>query len=447
MAAPAQALAVWMNGIKVGEWAQAAGLDTFSYASSWLSDRQARSISRSLPLLPGNVPYSGAAVRNYFDNLLPDSDSVRRRLAMQHHVADTAALTLLTALGRDCVGALQLLPLDEIPEDLFTLRYEPLTEAGVAATLRRAVNLEQALVRDDDEPLRLSLAGMQEKTALLYRDGAWCRPHGSTPTTHILKLPMGVVNQGIDMTLSVENEWFCSRLLRELGFDVADCEIVQFEEMKALAVRRFDRRELQLADGTPWIARLPQEDFCQVLGKSSLQKYQEQGGPDVASIIGALSGSSRAAADQAAFYKAQIAFYLLGATDGHAKNFSIFNEAHDRYRMTPLYDVLSVFPALAANQVQPRKIKLAMGIQGSSMHYALRGPARIKARHFVDYAAALGAPADVPGLMQDLLEQLEPALSRVSADLPPAFPPAVSEAVIDNTRQQAKVLRKELAGL
>jgi serine/threonine protein kinase HipA of HipAB toxin-antitoxin module len=53
--------------------------------------------------------------------------------------------------------------------------------------------------------------------------GAWYRPHGATPTTHILKLPLGIVgNFRGDFADSVENEWLCVQLMREFGLPIAD---------------------------------------------------------------------------------------------------------------------------------------------------------------------------------------------------------------------------------
>jgi len=77
---------------------------------------------------------------------------------------------------------------------------------------------------------------------------------------HILKLPIGVSPQGIDLSTSVENEWLCAQIVREYGIPVAPCRIETFGERKTLVVERFDR---QLAADGAWWLRLPQEDFCQ----------------------------------------------------------------------------------------------------------------------------------------------------------------------------------------
>ena len=130
---------------------------------------------------------------------------------------------------------------------------------------------------DDSEDLRISLAGAQEKTALLWHNGGWMRPHGSTPTTHILKLPLGLVgHRKADLTASVENEWLCMNLLAEFGLPVAQTAILNFGTQKVLGVERFDRR---MHPSGKWIMRLPQEDFCQALGVPPHLKYESDGGP------------------------------------------------------------------------------------------------------------------------------------------------------------------------
>ena len=113
---------------------------------------------------------------------------------------------------------------------------------------------------DDEEDLRISLAGAQEKTALLWHQGQWMRPYGSTPTTHILKLPIGMVgHRQADFSTSVENKWLCMNLLAEFGLSVAKTQVLTFGSQKVLSVERFDR---QLHSSGEWLMRLPQEDFC-----------------------------------------------------------------------------------------------------------------------------------------------------------------------------------------
>ena len=238
-----QKLNIWMNGIPVGYWEITRQGERLRYFDDWLTDEQARPLSLSLPFLPGNAPYQGQIVTDYFDNLLPDNDAIRRRLAMRHQTGGIDPFQLLAKLGRDCVGAIQLLPEDEMPADVYEIRGEVLNTARIAQRLRNTTSAQALGQHDHDEDLRLSIAGAQEKTALLFHAGRWCRPLGATPTTHILKLPLGLIGHlQMDMQGSVENEWLCSRLMQRLGLETARCEILEFGKRKVLAVERFDRR-------------------------------------------------------------------------------------------------------------------------------------------------------------------------------------------------------------
>lgn len=184
---------------------------------------------------------------------------------------------MLNAIGRDCVGALQLLPENQEPVGFDTIEGVPLSDAGVEKHLLNAVAPTSVLGQhaDEDEEWRISIAGAHEKTALLWHKNSWMRPLGATPTTHILKLPLGQVGR-IDMSTSVENEWLCARILHAYGLPVASCEIANFGSQRVLVVERFDRR---LHSSDNWWMRLPQEDFCQALGVPPRNKYESDGGP------------------------------------------------------------------------------------------------------------------------------------------------------------------------
>jgi serine/threonine-protein kinase HipA len=62
-----------------------------------------------------------------------------------------------------------------------------------------------------------------------------------------------------------------------------------------------------------------------------------------------LKGSDTPEADQKTLFKAQIIFWMLGATDGHAKNFSIRLAPGGRFRLTPLYGIISTQPSQPAS--------------------------------------------------------------------------------------------------
>ena len=245
--------------------------------------------------------------------------------------------------------------------------------------------MQFAAALDADADLRISLAGAQEKTALLRWQGRWYKPRGSTPTTHIFKLPLGLVGgRRADFSTSVDNEWLCLRLLKAYGLDVADATIASFGKQRVLVVERFDRR---IAPDGRWLMRLPQEDFCQVEGVSPLKKYQSEGGPGLKALFTTLKQSMNAEQDMRTLLASQVLFWMLRAPDGHAKNFSVQILPGGRFRLTKLYDVMSAYPVLGdgPNQWSPFEIKLAMALLGKNRHYQMHN---IQRRHFNSTAPA-----------------------------------------------------------
>lgn len=435
----ARSLSVWSNGERVGTWTMPARGETqFLYDSAWRTSKLGRPLSLSLPYT-GDLPLRGALVRNYFDNLLPDSDAIRQRLASHYRLGSIEAFDMLQEIGRDCVGAVQLLREDEAPVDVRriegTVMAEEDVEQHLIALMRPGVPGRDL----DAEALRISLAGAQEKTALLWHKGAWMRPHGSTPTTHILKLPLGLVGQRkADLSASVENEWLCMNLLAEFGVPVARTAILQFGSQKVLGVERFDRK--YHPSGT-WIMRLPQEDFCQALGVPPHLKYESDGGPGLADLSSVLRGSQRAEEDLTTLLTSQLLFWLLGAPDGHAKNFSIKLLAGGRYQMTPLYDVMSIWPIEGggANQYSRHKARLAMALLGKNKHYRF---ADVQRRHFNATAAKCFLRADAEDIIERVLAQTTAAIDAVAARLPTGFPQREAETIFTGIERSAKQLKR-----
>ena len=428
-------LNIWMNGIPVGYWESSRQGERLGYFDDWLTDEQSRPLSLSLPFLPGNAPYQGDVVTDYFDNLLPDSDAIRRRLAQRHQAGGIDAFQLLAKLGRDCVGALQLLPEDEAPSDIYEINGEALNTAGVAQRLRGTTSTPPLGLQNREEDLRLSIAGAQEKTALLHHQGQWLLPHGSTPTTHIFKLPMGLVgHMQADMRTSVENEWLCSRIMEAYGIPAARCEVAFFEDQKALIVERFDRAP---ASNGSWIIRLPQEDMCQATGTPPLRKYQSDGGPGIARIMEILLGSDNSEQDRNLFFMTQIIFWVLAATDGHGKNFSVAHLVGGRYHATPVYDVLSAHPVIGKgkNQISPHKAKLAMAVRGSTNYYLID---KIQRRHWIAQAQQVGLGAKIgEQLIEEVIGRTASAIDEVSKLLPDCFPMDVADAIFSGMRRQS----------
>ena len=442
-----QALYLWMNGAFVGTWSMRphAG-EVLQYDNDWVVSDQGRPLSLSLPFTPGNRPHRGDAVHAYFENLLPDSKDIRERIARRFQADSTEAFALLAEVGRDCAGALQILPGAAPPDGVQEVEATPLNGAAVAQVLRNTLTPVSLISRELDDDFRISIAGAQEKTALLRFNDRWCLPHGATPTTHILKLPLGLVgNLKFNMSESVENEWLCSKILHAYGLPAARTQVLQFEDVKVLAIERFDRMWWENEEGKRWLLRLPQEDMCQATGTPPHLKYESDGGPGMRTIMKLLATSRDPDRDRRTFFQAQVLFWMLRATDGHAKNFSIFLRPIGAYELTPLYDVLSAYPVIGtgANQLSPFKTKMAMAVRSKNTHWVMRDILR---RHWLAAGAEYGVVTrdgrGAEAVLDDMAAKTPEVVRTVRALLPERFPTHVADSILNGLQAAANKLAR-----
>lgn len=438
-----RALGLWMNGSFVGTWSVAPNAaDTLQYDLAWTRSEQGRALSLSLPFTPGNAPLRGDKVGAFFKNLLPDSQDICERIARRYQTGSTDAFDLLAEIGRDCVGALEILPDGQASSGPAPLQARPLSEAQVAEVLRGTTAAgAMGLAAEGNDDFRLSIAGAQEKTALLHHGGRWCLPQGRTPTTHIFKLPLGRVGgMRLDMSHSVENEWLCSLILRQFGLPSASCDLLQFEDVKTLVVERFDRTWWNSPAGGHHLIRLPQEDFCQATGMHPALKYEADGGPGMDRILDLLSGSMAREQDLRHFFVAQVLFWMLCAPDGHAKNFSLFLRPAGRYQLTPLYDVLSAYPVLGKgpSKISPFRIRMAMAVRSRNAHWKMQDILRrhwlaLGARHGIVHED--GRPAQA--ILDDLIARTPAVVAAVRSALPADFPGQVADSILGGLQDAA----------
>jgi serine/threonine-protein kinase HipA len=423
-------LNVFLNSRLVGQLRrETSGAIIFQYDPSWLEWQPALPVSLSLPLR--EQPYVGAPVLAVFENLLPDNDSLRRQIAARARAEGTDAYSLLGAIGHDCVGALQFLPPEVQPTPAGAIDAVPVSGREIGIILDNLATAPLGIT--EDESFRISIAGAQEKTALLRWNGRWCKPRGTTPTTHIFKPSIGKLPNGVDLTSSVENEYLCLKILNALGLPAANAEIQTFGDRRVLIVERFDR----LWTEDQRLLRLPQEDSCQALSVPPSLKYESDGGPGITDILKLLRGSDEPLSDQRSFLKANIVFWLMGATDGHAKNFSIFVSPGGRFRLTPLYDVISAQPSVDSKQILWKQFRLAMAF-GTKPHYQIR---QIAPRHFFQTADQAGIGQQViESVIQKLLDGTVSAVESVVASLPADFPDEIASSIEAGIKGRLRLL-------
>lgn len=435
-----QTLHLWANGDYVGRWTvKASGDAELVYDDAWRGSKLGRPISLSLPFNIHNEPLKGVNVSNYFAGLLPDSEIILKRVAARFKTGSLAPFDLLSAIGRDCVGALQLLPEGIEPEKFAPVDGIAVDEEAIERYLLEVVDLARhAPAGDYDDDFRISLAGAQEKHAFLWWDGKWMKPRGTTPTTHIFKLPIGMVGgKRADFTTSVDNEWLCLRLFKEYGLPTANAEIATFGAQRVLVVERFDR--VLSKDGTQ-LFRLVQEDFCQATGTSPLLKYEIEGGPGLRIMFTLLQQSQQAVDDMYTLMASQLLFWMLRAPDGHAKNFSIqLLAGAGRFKLTPIYDVMSGYPVIGPgpNQWAERKLKMAMALLGNNRHYLAHG---IQRRHFNSTAKEVGYGANAEPLLVDFIARTPAVVEKVRSELPAGFSEKVADKILGGLLTAAREL-------
>ena len=440
-----QTLALWANGTYVGRWTVSARGDMeLQYAPAWRASAVGRPLSLSLPFGLGDEPLKGPSVEHYFDNLLPDSLAMRKRVAERFRTGSVEAFDLLAAIGRDCVGALQFLPEGAAPEGHDRVQGVEVDDAAIERHLLEVVTPDRfGAARDPDDDFRISLAGAQEKDAFLRWNGRWMKPRGATPTTHIFKLPLGLVGgRQADFSTSVDNEWLCLRLLAAYGLPVPEAEIASFGQQRVLVVERFDR--VVSADGQR-LLRLVQEDFCQATGTSPLLKYEAEGGPGLGALFTLLQQSVDAERDLRTLMASQLLFRMLRAPHGHAKNISNHLLPGGRNRLTPLYDVVSSYTVMGdgPNQWSSRELKLAMALVGKSRHDEAE---RIQRRHFNSTAKRFGYGETAEPLIHELVERTPAVIDEMQQVLPAGFSQEVADKVLGGLQSAARALEGMPAG-
>ena len=429
-----RALDAWMNGQRVGRWSVSGpGEHAFAYDPAWPASSDARPLSLSLPL--GTTrPLRGERVSAFFDGLLPRATMPRQRLQSWFGAASAEGFDLLAAAGGDCIGAVQLVPPDAHPGDPMRIEARALSE-------RELVRLLDACAAPPGEsppadlPLpRVVLPGSRAKTALLRQGGRWCCAQGATPSTHILKLPLGASAGGAPaISTSLENEWLCAQLLRAYGFDAAASQLDTIGPHKVLVVERIDRRWLD----DRWWARLPLEDFAQALGSTATGGGEAAGSVTLARMLDLLRGAEQAATDRERLLAAVVVLWLLAVPEASGQRFALRLLRGGRFALAPLFGALSTWPLLgrAPKASSLQRLPWTLSPTGEPLAHQ-----QITRAHWLRAARRHAVGAGFEAVLAGLAQWTERAIDAVAATLPAGFPVSVSEPVFEGLRRGARVL-------
>lgn len=346
-------LTVALEGVEIGTLDLQERQPEISYNASYREDRSATALSVAMPKTAAS--HLGQVPNAWLWGLLPDNEDVLRRWAQDHDASVSSPVSFLaTEIGLDCAGAVQFYRRGEgssLDRDSGVLWIDD----GEVEDRLRDLRSDSASWLGRQNTGQFSLAGAQSKTALRWNavSGRWGVPRGDEPSTHIFKPAVPTYD---DQHI---NEHLCLQAARHLGLIAASTDIATFGNEQTLVVQRFDRVEQSIDS---WI-RIHQEDLLQALGLHPAMKYEKDGGPSakvVAAAIARATGPTVAAREVNRFVDALIFNWIIGGTDGHAKNYGLLHRGAQT-RLAPLYDISSFLPY---DDSKGHKIKLAMKVGG-----------------------------------------------------------------------------------
>ena len=333
-------VSIEMNGnqVPVGRIEGSNSTDaTFTYSEEYMKSSNARQISISLPLQ--KEAFSVGQTRRFFEGLLPEGFT-RKSVAHYIHADETDYVTILSSLGRECLGAIRIEPQGDC--SWREVEYEKLTIDRVKELAREGATKSALLVTQ----AHLSLTGASGKAGLYYdkANEEWYLPKGSAPSTHIVK------QSHIRLDGIVLNEQLAMKTAENIGLDVPKCFIINVghsrDEDILYATARYDRKfsdKSASVDGLTIPYRLHQEDFAQAMGISSYNKYERNREGYLRMMFDLLRNySANPIEDQLKLWNIVIFDYLIGNTDNHLKNYSLlYDNQLKGIRLAPAYDILS----------------------------------------------------------------------------------------------------------
>ncbi len=418
-------LEVWLDRDLAGwlSYEPSSNRFAFAYAPAWLTRPGAYPLGPTLPMAPAPATPDehSARVRQFFENLLPEGQALDDA-ARAYRVSKSNLTGLLIALGRETAGAVRLVLPGATEQDQDRRRL--LTSRELSERIRARPQMSFTVW---DGKVRLSIAGFQDKLAILEEGGAWHLVEGTDlASTHILKPePVNPVLAGL-----TSNEFFCMRLAAACELDTAQVRLHRIPDA-VLSITRFDRYR----QGTA-VRRRHVIDGCQLLGLPSGYKYERPYGdnPDVRSVrdgaslprlFKAIEASPQPVKARLQLLRWLVFQVLLGNTDAHAKNLSFHMTAAGPVQ-APAYDLvcgalyregnvsqayaMAIGDAFSTEELTPyewAQFCVATGISPSLVSKELdRGIKAIRAR-LPGVAAAVRQEGAVPEVIQRITEVVE----------------------------------------
>ena len=299
---------------------------SFQYDKSWLTFKDRFPLSLALVL--DDKIYGHIETKAFFENLLPEGE-IKDLLEAHGKSSIKSEFGFLQEFGSDCAGAFKILP-EKVKPSKTTKSKKELRLNVIYKYLNEKKSLTDVIL--NREGGKFSLAGAQDKFAVIFEENKIYLPLDGSPTTHIIKPRVRYFNSTHDTPY---NEYLCMKLAKLVGLNVPEVDIIK-GEYPLFIVERFDRNQTKTG-----VSRKHQQDFCQAQGITSLKKYESDGGPTFADNYNLVKANSMSPIpDLNQLLKWLIYNLVIGNNDSHSKNLA-FLQTGEGIRLAPFYDLLS----------------------------------------------------------------------------------------------------------
>lgn len=284
------------------------------------------------PHLKFNKEIDSNSIKKFISNLLPEGRGLEF-VSEILQISKANKFALIEAIGNETAGAITFTSNKKIITSFRKISNEELTQ--------RIIDKDTINITLWDKKTRLSLAGVQDKLPLVVLDeNTYGIGEGKIASTHILKF------EKINNSYLVLNEYFCMKLAKLCGLDVAEVEIKKFATQNVLFVKRFDRELTINEDGSFEVLKKHIIDGCQLLDLDVSMKYEKvytdaRGEANFKNLFDYSKLSTNKILTKLNLLKWTLFNLCINNYDAHAKNISFFVN-NKGLELSPLYDLINI---------------------------------------------------------------------------------------------------------
>ena len=324
----ANQIAVLKSGQLTGYLAYEEGRYTFEYDQSHKG--------KKLDGLVGDEPFYATTLFSIFENLIPESD---RR---DSYLAENRSLVEILLELENTHGDFDFVSLDKLygyqnsygnRKSWISVKEAILEEQKFPNILALTIDIDRGILEAKGK--HSSLSGYQNKIDVNvdFKTEVMAQSSGALYLLKPYNIESAVYNfkdkgQTHLPFLGLNEHLFMSFAKNAYGFDVPWSAVIAGEKDFHYLVKRYDRY-----DGYKY----EQRDFAQIMNIKSDQKYFTTS----ERLFDAIAELVKSKEERIEFLEFYIFSFVIEHADLHIKNISIINIGKDKYRLSPLYDLIS----------------------------------------------------------------------------------------------------------